>query len=243
MYLSVETPIRSLRTAVRQDEELLIIGGNGHHVGRQSAPPTRLVADLISWTQHHFPAAQLTHTWSAQDYQSLNHVPFVGRFPRGAGRLHLATGFNKWGMTNAPMAALMIAREILGGQAKWARVLNTRVSGPLVGWEALTSGVGVGVAAVQGWLGAELRPLGIGTITPPDGTGLVRADDGKPIAISTVDGKTCAVSAVCTHLGGVVRWNDQERSWDCPLHGSRFAANGKLLEGPATSDLSPDHLD
>jgi len=52
-----------------------------------------------------------------------------------------------------------------------------------------------------------------------------------------VDGVTCTVSGVCTHLGGVLAWNDQERSWDCPLHGSRFDAAGRVLEGPAVDDL------
>jgi nitrite reductase/ring-hydroxylating ferredoxin subunit len=62
---------------------------------------------------------------------------------------------------------------------------------------------------------------------------------GERVAISTVNGKTCALSAVCTHLGGVVRFNDLEKSWNCPLHGSWFAADGTLLERPATSHLKP----
>jgi Rieske Fe-S protein len=59
----------------------------------------------------------------------------------------------------------------------------------------------------------------------------------EPTAVSTVDGTICRLSAVCTHLGGIVTWNSAERSWDCPLHGSRFDAQGRLLEGPAVEDL------
>ena len=66
---------------------------------------------------------------------------------------------------------------------------------------------------------------------------------GVPVAVSTVDGKTCAVSAICTHMGGVLRFNDLEKSWDCPLHGSRFAADGSVLEGPATQNLKPRDLE
>ena len=97
----------------------------------------------------------------------------------------------------------------------------------------------VGVEATQGWLSAELHPLQDQERNPAEGAGVVGAVRGEPVAISTVAGRTCALSAICTHLGGVVRFNDLEKSWDCPLHGSRFAADGTLLEGPATSSLKP----
>jgi len=74
---------------------------------------------------------------------------------------------------------------------------------------------------------------------PPEGEGRVGRRDGRPVAESTVDGQTCAVSAVCTHLGGILAWNAAEESWDCPLHGSRFSRQGRRLEGPAVSDLAP----
>jgi glycine/D-amino acid oxidase-like deaminating enzyme/nitrite reductase/ring-hydroxylating ferredoxin subunit len=237
MYLSADSPTRSLRTAMHDDQELLLVGGNGHQGGRFPRPPSDLVDDLINWTRTHFPGAEVTHTWSAQDYQSHNHVPFVGKFPRGGGHVQLATGYAKWGMTAAAMAALVITSNTLGGKTDWARTLGTRISKPPSVLEGVRFNAGVGLTAVQGWLGAGLRPIPVPQTKPREGEGKVGTLHGRPIAASTVDGTTCAVSAVCTHLRGIVRWNDLERSWDCPLHGSRFAADGTVLEGPATRNL------
>jgi len=84
---------------------------------------------------------------------------------------------------------------------------------------------------------AELRA--VPDEPPGEGAGVVgRGAGGLPEGVSTVAGRTCRVRAVCTHLGGVLRWNDAELSWDCPLHGSRFAADGTRLEGPAVDDLA-----
>lgn len=94
----------------------------------------------------------------------------------------------------------------------------------------------VGGTLVAGWVGAELRALP--EETPAEGEGAVGRDHGRPVGVSTVDGQTCKVSAICPHLGGVLKWNDAALSWDCPLHGSRFAADGELLEGPAVTNLS-----
>jgi len=80
---------------------------------------------------------------------------------------------------------------------------------------------------------------GMAADAPGEGEGEIRRDGVRPVAVSTVDGVTCAVSGVCTHLGGVLGWNDAERSWDCPLHGSRFDPRGTVLEGPAVADLAP----
>jgi Rieske Fe-S protein len=237
LYLSVDTPTRSLRTATHDGRELLLVGGNGHVVGRHEQAPSRLVDDLVTWTQTWFPGAERTHTWSAQDYQPVNHTPFVGKLPRGGGHVWLATGYSKWGMTGAAMAALQLTGQLAGEESAWATTLSTRVSRPNAFVEAVTANAEVAAAAVGGWVSAELRPLP--DQAPAEGEAVVGTVGGRPTATATVDGKTCTVSAVCTHLGGIVRYNDLEKSWDCPLHGSRFAADGSVLEGPATKPLKP----
>ena len=242
MYLSVDAPTRSLRTASAPDgRELLLVGGNGHPAGRADSP-AELVADLTVWAETVFPGAERTHWWAAQDYRAAGMVPFVGWLPRGRGRVFLATGFNKWGLANAVAAAISLTADLTGTEEpEWARVLHHRVTHPI----DLATGVGfnaaVGKEIVTNWTAAEFSGPAIGAHTPPpaEGAGIVGRRGLHPVAVSTVDGRTCALSAVCTHLGGVVRWNDAELSWDCPLHGSRYAADGSVLEGPTTHPLPP----
>ncbi len=235
MHLSVDSPARSLRTVPGDGGEQLMVGGNGHVVGRSDGT-SQALADLIAWTERHFSGAEHTHAWSAQDYRSVDRVPFVGPLPRGGGRIYVATGYNKWGMTNAVAAALNLSSQILEGQTRWADTLGHRRSGLAGAVDTVKANAEVGMEMTKNWVQAELRA--VPDEAPAEGAGLVgRGEKGRPEAVSTVDGATCRVSGVCTHLGGILRWNDAERSWDCPLHGSRFAADGTLLEGPAVSDL------
>lgn len=234
MYLSIDSPTRSVRTAVVDGRHYLIVGGNGHRVGRESHTQG-LVDDLVRWTREHFPAARPVHFWSAQDYEPASALPYVGKLPLSRHRIYTATGYNKWGMTNAVAAALALSAEILGGQMPWASKLYTTRIARQDALSTVKSNAGVGLELLNGWLRGLARTS---TVSPPEGQGVVVRNGARPEGICVVEGVTHRVSAVCPHLGGVLGWNDAERSWDCPLHGSRFTANGTLLEGPATRDLT-----
>ena len=244
LFITVDAPTRSVRTTPDRDPDaapLLIVGGNGHPVGRVPSTEAR-VRDLVAWTGRYFPGAELTHRWAAQDYESANLVPFVGRMPRGLGRIWVATGFAKWGLTNGAAAAIRISEELLGvpwrERRDWIRVLGTRSTAPADLGRGAAEGARVARAIAVGWGGAEAHPAPAGT--PAEGEGVVVSRKGVPYGISTVDGRTCAVRAVCSHLGGVLRWNDAEATWDCPLHGSRFDPAGIRIEGPAVHDLAQE---
>lgn len=219
MYLSADQPSRSLRDTA---DGMLLVGGEGHTTGRGGATSPRLDA-LRDWTLEHFPGAVETHAWSAQDYVPAHALPFAGPLLPGLDAILVAGGYSKWGMTNGVAAALAVTGQILDGHLEWADVLHPWAARELRGLpDGALANAEVGVEMARGWL----RPL--------VGSGDVRYDHvGAPTATAAEH----RLSAVCTHLGGIVRWNDAERSWDCPLHGSRFDADGKVLEGPATCGL------
>jgi len=236
MYLSAGPPTRSVRNAPRPDGVTrLLVGGNGHDVGRTSSEQAH-VDDLREWTANYFPGAVETHAWSAQDYGSHDGIPYVGKLPRGGGHIFVATGYDKWGMTNAVAAARNISGQILDRERPdWARTLGRRITRPQGVAHGVAVNAKVAVAAVQSVVNAETHSA---PTSPPDGTGAVGRRGLVPTGVSTVGGATCAVLAICTHLGGTLKWNDEAGSWDCPLHGSRFAADGEVLEGPATRRLA-----
>ena len=234
MYLSADSPTRSLRTAVVNGTKYLIVSGNGHKVGHGSNNQAK-VDGLTRWAQEYFPTAQPAYAWSAQDYSPASAVPYVGKVPAGGGHIYAATGYNKWGMTNAIAASLALSSEILGGNMPWAETLyRTKVS-PADALETAQKNAVVGIELVTGWLAGLAKT---GSSAPGEGEGRVIREGARPIGVCTVDGVQHRVSAVCPHLKGILNWNNAEKSWDCPLHGSRFTADGTLLEGPSTSDLA-----
>lgn len=209
MYLSVDTPTRSLRPA---GDDVLLVGGNNHVTGRGPGEAAQL-ADLAAWTAATFPGGEITHRWSAQDWHGPSGLPYAGPVVPHDERVFVMTGYAKWGFTNAAAGALVLAKRLLGGEAPpWEPAWSTWSSADLRGLPDLL------VANAK--VAAEMLA---GHVTRGPLHRLTRGS-GDP-------------APLCTHLGGRLRWNDAEESWDCPLHGSRFAADGSVLDGPACKRL------
>jgi glycine/D-amino acid oxidase-like deaminating enzyme len=234
MYISVDTPTRSVRYAPTDRGDKLIVGGAGHTVGRAHTPAAG-IAELAKWAALHYPGAVQTHFWSAQDYAPIDELPYVGPLLPGSDKLFVATGFDKWGMTNGVAAALALSSRILGGRMDWSEAFASWSPRELVGvGSALQANLEVGFNLAKGWV----TPLAASPSAPSEGDGVVHGPPWHMRAESIVEGIYHRVSPVCPHLGGIVTWNDADRAWECPLHGSRFAPDGALLEGPATKGLA-----
>ncbi|HEY6646174.1 MAG TPA: FAD-dependent oxidoreductase [Mycobacterium sp.] len=234
MYLSADSPTRSVRYAPTPGGDRLVVGGAGHPVGREKSPACS-VQELDSWAKKNYPGAMQTHYWSAQDYTPADELPYVGPILPGNEKIFVATGFDKWGMTNGTAAALALSSRILGGRMDWANAFASWSPHELSGIsKALQANLEVGFNLAKGWITPVLR---IANRTPESG-GVVSGPPWDLEARCVVDGVEHRVSPVCPHLGGIVNWNDADESWECPLHGSRFAPDGTLLEGPATRNLT-----
>lgn len=233
MYISIDEPTRSIRTIPDGDRRLLMIGGESHPVGHREATPERYL-NLERWAARRY-AMETEYRWSAQDGTTADLLPYVGRYRPGAS-VYVATGFAKWGLTNGAAGARLIADLIQGKENPFRELydparLTLRASVPRM----LQANAAVAKHMIGDRLAhphkASFDQLRPGEAAVSDKTLAPEAAYRDP------DGVLHKVSAVCTHLGCVVRWNQAETSWDCPCHGSRFDIEGRVLEGPAAEDL------
>ena len=241
MYLSADTPTRSVRPHDGGDEALLLVGGEGHKTG-QDPDTTRRYAALEAWARDRYPVGSVEHRWSAQDYVPVDSVPYVGRLTRGSEHLFVATGFKKWGMTNGTAAALMISDAILGRENPWASFFDAnRLEVTNSAREFVKENLNV-ARHFMGDRVADLTGRSVDDLAPGEGA-VVRVGGEAVAAYRDEHGAVHAVSAICTHLGCHVAFNTAEKSWDCPCHGSRFDHRGRVLAGPATADLEARDVD
>ncbi|HYH28517.1 MAG TPA: FAD-dependent oxidoreductase, partial [Actinomycetota bacterium] len=230
MFLSTEQPTHSVRMAKDADgTELLLIAGEGSKAGEVSKRFDR----LASWVEERFGTSTFRHRWTAQDYYSVDRRPYVGRSPF-ARNVYLATGFSGWGMSGGVAAGLLLADLVLGRENPAARLYDSTRIAPMASAKKFTT-ENSKVAAT--FVGDRVRSHPSAEDLAPGDGGIVKVGGRRAAAYRAEDGTLTACSPRCTHLGCLVRWNREEKTWDCPCHGSRFDTAGRVLHGPAIEDL------
>jgi nitrite reductase/ring-hydroxylating ferredoxin subunit len=237
MYLAADT-VHSIRTTpLDHGRDLVIVLGEHYRPGTQPDVTDHHQA-LARWATSRLGLPSIDYRWSAQDNATVDRLPYIGRYTRAGRHLWVSTGFGQWGMTNGTLAGLLLRDLITGVDNPWTALYD-----PARPW--LRHGAGAFVrdnaTVAKHFIGDRLRAAFAHSptdVTP--GHGAVYTVGGHLAALHRdLDGRLTALSARCTHLGCAVAFNDAEQTWDCPCHGSRYALDGTVIEGPATDPLQP----
>lgn len=242
MYINVEKPTRSIRTAIGDHgESYVIVGGEGHKAGQfedatHDDSTVERYETLVQFAKQHFTVQSIDTHWSAQDLETLDRIPYIGEMTSGMPHVFVATGFAKWGMTNGTAAGLLLA-DLAQNKFNANKNLYSPTRSKLKQQDTKTfvkENVNVAKELVKGKLTRSSETLE--DLQTNEGR-IVLIDHHKTGAYKDEQGKVHLVKPTCTHLGCDVHWNNSERSWDCPCHGSRFSYTGEVLEGPAVKPL------
>ena len=234
MYISAFSPTFSYRTAKIDGKNLLIIGGGDHKTGHPSC--YRDTYGLLEREAKKFyPDAEVLYRWNTRDCISLDKIPYIGQYSMSLPNVFVGTGFKKWGMTSSNVAANIIVDKICGKQNKYEYVFKSSRLKPFKNADEMKNML---VQSKNSLLVDKLKPSNFHfDEIKNDSGGIIEINNEKVGVYKAPDGKIFAVKPICTHLGCLLSWNDVDKTWDCPCHGSRFNFKGENLYDPAFKDL------
>jgi len=233
LFWDLADPYHYLRTATIRGERYVIVGGEDHKTG--SDEEAHHVDALVDWARGHLRAGKPAFTWSAQLYESADGLPFIGR-NSASKHVYVCTGLSGHGLTLGTAGALIVSDLILGVDNPFESVFHATRIKPIA---SLVDFVKENAGFPAHLIGDRLTSPGVESVADIGrGEGRVLRVGGRRVACyRDEENGLHAVSAVCTHMGCLVKFNDVERTWDCPCHGSRFDLGGDVLDGPATKSL------
>lgn len=237
-------PYHYVRTQQYNHEyDLLIVGGEDHATGLADAeqfPEENRYALLEKWAKEYFPQIEeIVYKWSGQVMEPMDSLAYIGRNPMDKDNIFIVTGDSGNGMTHCTIAGLLIKDLITGKENPWEKLYSpSRFKLFKAGKTLIKEYIG-GLVSYIKTKPKELDKIGLHDIKPHEGR--ILEFEGKKVgAYRDENDDIHFVAAECTHLGCMVKWNNDEKSWDCPCHGSRFTYEGKVLNGPANEPL--DHF-
>ena len=234
MYINSSIPFYSFRTTPYNGKKLLLIAGSDHKTGEKINLENayKLLEDKA---KELYPESEVLYKWCTEDCISLDKIPYIGDFSSIMPNLFVATGFKKWGISFSNVAAKIIADKILGNDNKYEETFKATRLQPVKNREEL------GNMVKESMYSLVINKLKGSPDTLNDvknGEGKIVEIDGKKVGVyKNEDGKCFFIKPVCAHLGCELSFNNVEKTWDCPCHGSRYDYRGVLISEPAIHDL------
>src|SRR5690625_3756062 len=235
MYINAESPTRSIRNVTMGNEDLLLVIGENHKTG-QGKSTIENYYNLQDYANKHFGITKIPYRWSAQDFTTLDKMPYIGPVTKGQNSVFVATGFRKWGMTNGTIAAKIIRDLIIQKESPYAEVFTpSRFQADPALKKFISTNADVAKHLIQGKL--EFTNDNVKDLNPDEAT-ITRVNGMRTGVYKDLENKLHAVDTTCKHMGCEVHWNSGDRTWDCPCHGSRYSYTGEVIEGPAKESLN-----
>jgi glycine/D-amino acid oxidase-like deaminating enzyme/nitrite reductase/ring-hydroxylating ferredoxin subunit len=241
LYWDTEDPYHYVRLEeLSETHDLLIVGGEDHKTG-QIMDYKKPFEELEKWTREHFEIQDFIYRWSGQVIEPIDGLAFIGQIPYRNYPIYMATGFSGNGMTYSTLASKMIADEILGKKNPWRDIYNpTRKN-----LRSIREFLGENLNSAKRFAMDRIKksPLSSPAELAASEGAIIQHGAKKLAVFKDAKGKVFSFSAVCPHMGCIVQWNSLEKTFDCPCHGSRFTAKGKVINGPSIKDLEMEPLE
>jgi glycine/D-amino acid oxidase-like deaminating enzyme/nitrite reductase/ring-hydroxylating ferredoxin subunit len=234
LFWDLADPYHYIRTQPIEhgNHEWLIVGGEDHRTGHETDSAVHLAA-LEDYTRQIFSAVRDVQLhWSGQIMETVDGLALIGRDPERGDNILIYSGDSGMGMTHGTIAGMLLRDMVLGKDNPWSTIFDPRRSG---GLRAPLQAARGAYDIARGYV-AKSDVHSLDELAP--GTGAVIDHKGKKIAAyRDYNNEVCQLSAICPHMKAVLQWNNCEQTWDCPAHGSRFSANGEVVNGPAISNM------
>jgi glycine/D-amino acid oxidase-like deaminating enzyme/nitrite reductase/ring-hydroxylating ferredoxin subunit len=228
VFYSEEDGSYSLRTHESKQGNFLIIGGPEHKAGKGKSPE-EYYQELEDFIKAHFDIERIVYHWAAEDNYSRDWVPLIGQYRPNSNKIFIAAGFGTWGMTNGTVSGILLSDLILGKRNSWINLYN-----PLRIYKHKKE---------EDTTAKKTKEEQVSEIPAGEGD-VFKIGLFKKIAVyKDPDGNPTVLSPICRHLGCTVGWNNKDKTWDCPCHGSRYDKFGKVIHGPAKKDLIKETSD
>lgn len=234
MYINVKEPIYSFRTAKAEGHNLLLLGGSGHKTGNDISYDSTY-GILEQKAKELYPDCEILYKWNTRDCITLDKIPYIGSFSKLMPNLFIGTGFNKWGMTSSNVAANIVTDNILGIDNPYAEIFSSTRMAPIKNKKEVKN---ILKQSANSLLLDKLKIPSHSLSSIAKGHGKIINVNNQKVGIYIDENRNIfAVDPICTHLGCLLSWNDVDKTWDCPCHGSRFNYLGHNIYDPAIKNL------
>lgn len=234
MYISYSKPSYTFRTAYYKNKKILLIGGNDHRTG-EPIENNKYYDELENKSKEMYPDSKVLFKWNTSDCISIDKMPYIGEFSSMMPNVYVGTGFKKWGITLSNVAANIIVDKIQNKKNEFAEIFDSKRTNIIKNrWEVKNM-----IKETVNTMILDKFKVEVGEFKDiKNDSGAIINIDGKNIGIyKDVNGKIYTVNPNCTHLGCLLKWNNLDKTWDCPCHGSRFDYMGRNIYEPAIKNL------